>query len=288
MSNEVAAAESVPKDEMAMVDSQKSDDTHQEPPVNDNVNETTTANAAVNNQETAGTGGGGGGGGGHDKHVSFNMSVTGSMKRNRLFGRQKPFHSVLGGGKPADVILWRNKQLSASMLAASTVIWLLFEWVGYHVLSFICNSLILSLAALFLWSNLSSFLNKSPPVFPELSLPEDVTMKVALLLRQYINKAFMVLTDVASKKDVKKFLYVILGLYVVSVVGSWFSFLTLVYIISVIVLTIPWLYEKNEDRVDDYAVKAKGKLKRQYDALDDKVLRKLPKMPSFRKDRKQD
>ncbi|KAK1391057.1 hypothetical protein POM88_019235 [Heracleum sosnowskyi] len=120
----------------------------------------------------------------------------------------------------ADVILWRNKQLSASMLAASTVIWLLFERVGYHVLSFICNSLILSLAALFLWSNLSSFLNKSPPVLPELSLPEDVTMKVALLLRQYINKAFMVLTDVASKKDVKKFLYVILGLYVISVVAS--------------------------------------------------------------------
>lgn len=54
------------------------------------------------------------------------------------------------------------------------------------------------------------------------------------------------------------------------------------------VLTVPWLYEKNEDTVDDYAKKATGKLKRQYDALDDKVLRKLPKIPSFRKDKKQD
>lgn len=59
-------------------------------------------------------------------------------------------------------------------------------------------------------------------------------------------------------------------------------------VVSVIVLTVPWLYEKNEDRVDDYATKAKGKLKRQYDALDDKVLQRLPKMPSFRKDKKQD
>ncbi|KAK4744923.1 hypothetical protein SAY87_011235 [Trapa incisa] len=27
----------------------------------------------------------------------------------RLFGRERPVHHVLGGGKPADVFLWRNK-----------------------------------------------------------------------------------------------------------------------------------------------------------------------------------
>lgn len=94
--DEVAAAEklpeSVPKDEIAMVDSQKSDNAHQEQSaVNDNV-----SNSSVNNQEESGTGG-------HDKHVSFDMTATGSMKRNRLFGRQKPFHSVLGGGKRKDL-----------------------------------------------------------------------------------------------------------------------------------------------------------------------------------------
>lgn len=103
--DEVAGAEklpeSVPKDEMAMADSQKSNDTHHEqsqPQVNDNLSNssTTTTNAAVNSQEESGTGG-------HDRHVSFDVSVTGSMKKNRLFGRQKPVHSVLGGGKRKDL-----------------------------------------------------------------------------------------------------------------------------------------------------------------------------------------
>lgn len=61
----------------------------------------------------------------------------------------------------ADVILWRNKQISAALLAGSTVIWLLFEWIGYYLIPFICHSLILSLATMFLWSNLSFFVNKS-------------------------------------------------------------------------------------------------------------------------------
>ncbi|GFQ02098.1 reticulon-like protein b4 [Phtheirospermum japonicum] len=87
----------------------------------------------------------------------------GQEEKFHLFGRQKPVHSALGGGKPADVILWRNKQISAALLAGSTVIWLLFEWIGYRLIPFICHSLIFSLASLFLWSNLSSFVNKSHP-----------------------------------------------------------------------------------------------------------------------------
>ncbi|EYU36885.1 hypothetical protein ABFS82_14G062400 [Erythranthe guttata] len=203
-----------------------------------------------------------------------------------LFGRQNPVHTALGGGKPADVILWRNKQISAALLAGSTVIWLLFEWIGYYLVPFICHSLILSLATLFLWSNLSSFVNKSPINFPEIELPEDLCMNAALLLTERFNKAIAILWQIASGKDVKKFLSAVLGLWVVSVVGSWFDFLTIVYIIFVTILTMPPLYEKHEDQVDSYAQKAKAKLKRQYSTLDEKVLQKLPKVP-FINDNKQ-
>ncbi|KAI3461747.1 hypothetical protein Pfo_018410 [Paulownia fortunei] len=210
----------------------------------------------------------------------------GHQEKVHLFGRQKPVHSALGGGKPADVILWRNKQISAALLAGSTVIWLLFEWIGYYLIPFICHSLILSLASLFLWSNLSFFVNKSPINFPEIALPEDLCMSIALLLRDRCNKAIGYFWEVASGKDLKKFLSAILALWVVSVVGSWFDFLTIVYIIFVMILTMPPLYEKHEDQVDTYAKKAKAKLKRQYSTLDEKVLQKLPKVP-FITDNKQ-
>ncbi|KMS98661.1 hypothetical protein BVRB_3g069730 isoform A [Beta vulgaris subsp. vulgaris] len=37
-------------------------------------------------------------------------------KLNRLFGRQEPVHKVLGGGNSADVLLWRNKKISAGVI----------------------------------------------------------------------------------------------------------------------------------------------------------------------------
>ncbi|KAL3616256.1 hypothetical protein CASFOL_039646 [Castilleja foliolosa] len=186
----------------------------------------------------------------------------------------------------ADVILWRNKQISAALLAGSTVIWLLFEWIGYRLIPFICHSLIFSLATLFLWSNLSFFVNKSPINFPEISLPEDICKMIALTLTDRCNKAIHFFWKIASGKDVKKFLSTVLGLWIISIVGSWFDFLTIVYMMFVMILTMPSLYEKHEDQVDNYAQKAKAKLKRQYSQLDEKVLQKLPKVP-FITDHKQ-
>jgi membrane glycosyltransferase len=78
----------------------------------------------------------------------------------RLFGREKPVHSVLGGGKPADLFLWRNKKISVGVLAGATAIWLLFEVMDYHLLTLLCHCIILTLAMLFLWSNASTFINK--------------------------------------------------------------------------------------------------------------------------------
>ncbi|KAI5679832.1 hypothetical protein M9H77_01059 [Catharanthus roseus] len=201
----------------------------------------------------------------------------------RLFGRQKPVHTALGGGKPADIVLWRNKQISACLLAAATVIWLLFQWIGYHLLTFVCHSLILTLASLFLWSNLSFFVNRSPLDIPEIVLPEALCTTFALFLRDKCNQAFGIFREVASGRDLKKFLYGILGLWLASIVGSWFDFLTLLYIMFVTALTVPMLYEKHEDQVDAYAEKAKVQLKRQYSMLDEKVLQRLPlqKLPNI-------
>ncbi|KAK5777714.1 hypothetical protein PVK06_045681 [Gossypium arboreum] len=148
----------------------------------------------------------------------------------RLFGREKPVHHVLGGGKPADIFLWRNKKISAGALGVATVIWILFEMLEYHLLTLVCHLLILALAVLFLWSNAATFINKSPPRIPEVQIPKDPVMEFAQALRFEINRAFAVLRDIASGRELKKFLSVIAGLWVLSIVGSWCNFLTLFYI----------------------------------------------------------
>lgn len=197
----------------------------------------------------------------------------------RLFGREKPVHKVFGGGKPADIFLWRDKKVTGGVLGVATAIWVLFELLEYHLLTLVCHILILGLAIVFLWSNASTFINKSPPKIPEVVLPQDIVLGVASAFRTEINTAFALLRDVASGRDLKKFLAVIAGLWIVSILGSCFNSLTLFYISFVLLHTVPVLYEKYEDKVDAFAEKAEAEFKKQYAVFNVKVLSKIPKGP---------
>ncbi|KAJ0043950.1 hypothetical protein Pint_17573 [Pistacia integerrima] len=205
---------------------------------------------------------------------------TVTNKIYRLFGREKPVHKVLGGGKPADVFLWRNKKISAGVLGGATAMWILFELLEYHLLTLVCHILILALAVLFLWSNASKFINKSPPQIPDVKIHEKHVVDVASALTYEINRGLAVLRDIASGRELKKFLGVIAGLWVLSIVGSWCNFLTLFYISFVLLHTVPVIYEKYEDKIDPFAEKALIEIKKQYAVFDEKVLRKvLSKIP---------
>ncbi|KAL2468762.1 Reticulon-like protein B3 [Forsythia ovata] len=212
-----------------------------------------------------------------EKKTASSSSVK--AKIYRLFGREKPVHKVFGGGKPADIFLWRNKKISAAVLGGATAAWVLFELLEYHLLTLVCHISILALAILFLWSNVTTFVNKRPPHIPEVHLPEDPFLQVASALRVEINRALSVLREIASGRDLKKFLMVVAGLWVLSIVGSSCNFLTLFYILFVLLHTVPVLYEKYEDKVDAFTEKAMIEIKKQYAVFDAKVLSKIPRGP---------
>lgn len=212
-----------------------------------------------------------------DEKKGSSSAAAMKSKIYRLFGREKPVHSVLGGGKPADLVLWRNKKTSGVVLAGATSIWLLFEVMEYHLLTLVCHCLILSLATLFLWSNACTFINKSPPNSPEVKIPEDLTVNIALSLRYEINRGFSTLRDIGHGRDLKKFLIVIASLWVLSVLGNCCNFLTLSYIVFVVLYTVPVLYEKYEDKVDAFGEKAMIELKKYYAIFEEKCLSKIPK-----------
>ncbi|CAN6971164.1 hypothetical protein IGI04_034270 [Brassica rapa subsp. trilocularis] len=193
----------------------------------------------------------------------------------RLFGREKPVHKVFGGGKPADIFLWRNKKVSGGVLGAATLSWILFELLQYNLLTLFGHVSILALAVLFLWSSATTFIHKKPPHIPEVHIPEEVVLQLASGLRIEINRGFTILRNIALGRDLKKFLMVVAGLWVLSKVGSSCNFLTLIYIATVVLFTIPVLYEKYEDKVDDFGEKAMKEIKKQYAVLDEKVLSKV-------------
>ncbi|KAK4741224.1 hypothetical protein SAY87_024812 [Trapa incisa] len=197
----------------------------------------------------------------------------------RLFGRERPVHQVLGGGKPADVLMWRNKKISAGALGVATTIWILFELLEYHLLTLVCHAIILALSAVFLWSNVTSFIHKSPPHIPEFSIPEKPILQFATVLRYEICQGLVTLREIASGRDLKKFIGVIAGFWVLSIVGSWCNLFTLLYIVFVLLHTVPVLYEIHEDKVDPIAEKAIAEIKKHHAIFNEKVLSKIPRGP---------
>lgn len=214
-----------------------------------------------------------------DNNDIKSAAAAAKAKIYRLFGREQPVHKVLGGGKPADIFLWRDKKVSAGVLGVVTTVWVLFELLEYHLLALVCHILILGLAVIFLWSNASTFINKSPPRIPEVVIPDNIVRDVASAFRVEINSALAILREIASGKEVKKFLAVIAGLWIISVLGSSFNFLTLFYIGFLLLHSVPLLYEKYEDQVDAFGEKAEAEIKKQYAVFHSQVLSKIPKGP---------
>ncbi|KAI9071657.1 hypothetical protein K1719_044499 [Acacia pycnantha] len=198
----------------------------------------------------------------------------------RLFGRERPLHMILGGGKAAEIVLWRKKKESAKVFGAATALWFLFEVLGYHLITLACHALILITMIFVLWTKASMYIRKSAPRIPEVTIPRNCIVEVVSTIGNEINGllgAFRnLLKDITSGNDLKKFAVVIFALWILSIIGSKFSLLTLIYLCIVFIFTVPMGYEKNEEKVDLYGEMVVAEMKKQFAVFDDQVLSKIP------------
>ncbi|GER44428.1 reticulon-like protein [Striga asiatica] len=198
----------------------------------------------------------------------------------RFFGTdQKPLHAILGGGKVADIMLWRNPKLSAAILIGSTVIWSLFEVGEYNFITLICHISIITMLILFIWSSGAGLIDWNPPDLRAITIPEST---VRWLLAE-INKLLLKFYQISSGKDLKTFFLAIASLWILSGVGNLFTSLNLLYIGFVGLMSLPALYERYQDEVDYLANKGNRDMKKLYRKLDNKFLNKIPRGPTKEK-----
>ncbi|KAF8043531.1 hypothetical protein BT93_A1755 [Corymbia citriodora subsp. variegata] len=214
------------------------------------------------------------------KSVSFlegDKSDAVASQFKRLFGRQKPLHHLFGGGKSADVLLWRNKKISAGVLVGATAIWVLFEWLEYHFLTLVCFALILGMLAQFLWSNASGLFSRSASRPPRLVVPRDLFVNIGKSVGVEVNQALEYLQDVALGGNLKQFLIVVGSLWAAAIIGSLCNFITVLYIGFVAAHTLPVLYEKYENQVDSFGDLVLDQLQHHYRKVDTVFLSRIPK-----------
>lgn len=195
--------------------------------------------------------------------------------KSRLFNRERSLHSIFGGGKAADTLLWKDKFMAGGILGVATIAYFVLEHSGYTLLSIFSNLLLITFAILFVWSNAAVFLNRSPPPLPDFHVSEEAANSLALALRVEINKVLAIVHDITLGKDFKLFLKVMVVLWGLSVVGGWFHFLTLVYLAIVVAHTIPVVYDTYEDQIELYAKRGYEEAQKQYKKVDETVLSKI-------------
>ncbi|KAF2546800.1 hypothetical protein F2Q70_00022945 [Brassica cretica] len=151
----------------------------------------------------------------------------------------------------ADLLLWRNRTGAVIVLVSSTVFWFLFERAGYNLLSFVSNVLLLLVAILFLWAKSASLLNRPLPPVPNMEIPEEFAVKAADDIRVWINRVLSIASDITIARNPIRLLQVSLVLWAISYVGTFINSLTLVYIGILLSLSVPLVYEKYQDHIDD-------------------------------------
>lgn len=188
---------------------------------------------------------------------------------------RKSVHRALGGGQVADVLLWKRRNVGIFLLVASTTVWFLFERAGYSFVSLVSNVLLLLVAILFFWAKSASILSRPLPPLPNLEVSADSVTMAADAARVWINHVLAIAHDIALGRDVKLFFKVVTGLWLVSYIGSLFNFLTLVYVGVVLSLTVPVLYDKYQDHVDEKLCAAHRVLLTWYGKVDDTILSRI-------------
>lgn len=99
----------------------------------------------------------------------------------------------------ADVLLWRNKKISSSVLGGATAVWVLFEWLNYHFLTLVCFVLVVGMLMQFVWSNASGLMNRTPSQMPRVVLPDELFDNIGMVIGTEINRFLGIfLQDVAT------------------------------------------------------------------------------------------
>ncbi|KAK9030432.1 hypothetical protein V6N11_031859 [Hibiscus sabdariffa] len=182
-----------------------------------------------------------------------------------------------------DIILWRRKKVSATVLLVSTATWTLLQVYQFNFITVVSWLAIFILASLFLWGNILRLLGKEPPKVSNLEFSEQTTMEISNTSRTVMEDVLRWMFRVTVEENWFVFARTLAGLLLLSYVGTLFDFLTLVYIGITTLMTVPGIYMKYGDQIKRHGERVKGEMRRFYEMFDEKVSSQFAKQEKEKK-----
>ncbi|GFS32369.1 reticulon family protein [Actinidia rufa] len=147
----------------------------------------------------------------------------------RPLGRQRPIRDILGGGRVADVLLWKDKRISATILVGIGLIWSLFEVFEYNFLTLLCHITISAMLVIFIWHKGAEIFNWTRPRIPHFISDKSTFRDVAAIYRAKLDQFCLNFFYVACGNDFRQFILAIVSLWTLSIIGNYISTLNLLF-----------------------------------------------------------
>ncbi|KAL4387411.1 hypothetical protein GQ457_09G010240 [Hibiscus cannabinus] len=171
-----------------------------------------------------------------------------------------------------DIILWRRKKVSATVLLVSTATWTLLQVYHFNFITVVSWLAIFFLASLFLWGNILRLLGKEPPKVSNLEFSEQTSVEISNTCRTVVEDVLRWMFRVTVEEKWFVFARTLAGLLLLSYVGTLFDFLTLVYIGITTLMTVPVIYMKYGEQIKRQGERVKGEMRRFYEMFDERKM----------------
>ena len=152
--------------------------------------------------------------------------------------------AMFDGMTPKDLVMWTRPQATGAVVGAIGVWLFLLGYMEYTLLTLVCRVFQLGACAWFV----ASKLNYAPQV-TRTDL-QDALTKGLNAVEPHIVNALGLLVDIISWQNATFTMQVLVGSIMVSWVGSFFSDLTLLFLVTVGVFAGPITYTQNKEVID--------------------------------------
>ncbi|XP_042495767.1 reticulon-like protein B13 isoform X2 [Macadamia integrifolia] len=130
-----------------------------------------------------------------------------------------------------DIYLWRKKKLSLLIVVISTATWAILEIYGFNFIPVVCWMAMFIITSVFLWGNTARLFHKEmPSAMSVWEVSEEFTMVSQNAARVFAEEGILWTFRVGAEDKWFIFIGLVAGLWLISIVAGWFSFLSFSYI----------------------------------------------------------
>ncbi|KAK6922998.1 Reticulon, partial [Dillenia turbinata] len=174
-----------------------------------------------------------------------------------------------------ETVLWRRKKLSLFQLVIATATWVVMEVYQFNFLTIASWAAMAIVTASFLWGNILRLVGKEPSDMSRLEIPEETAVRFAHRVKRSIEGGERWLFHVTIEREWYVFIGIVGVLYLLSILGSYSDFLTLLYIGNVLGMTVPVIYVKYENQIKRFGEGIRMRMRSVYERFDEKVIQRI-------------